>query len=62
MADAFDRHYTALMKARDEIVPLLRARGETLFLKLAQLRSEIWEHADAMLRDLDEGHFYIGTR
>lgn len=30
--------------------------------KFERLRSEIWKHADAMLRELDEGGYYISKR
>lgn len=30
--------------------------------RFSKLRNEIWKHADAMLRELDEGGFYSGSR
>jgi len=30
--------------------------------RFRKLKSEIWKHADAMLRELDEGGYYINTR
>lgn len=102
---SFDNHYEALIKALDDMVPLLRSEGDTLFAdwfegdrkniaagktralqhvlsayggagsindsvfqdrstmkKFERLRSEIWKHADAMLRELDEGGYYVNKR